>query len=280
MFLLKSTFDVDNLLNKHRNENKKIGFVATMGALHKGHISLNERSKRENDTTVCSIFVNPRQFNETKDLENYPRPIENDIKVLIDAGCDLLFLPGADDIYPVNYSAPEIDLLSVAGILEGASRPGHFKGVAIVVKRLFDCVKPDKAYFGQKDYQQTLVIKQIIKQFYLPIEIVISEIVREDTGLAMSSRNIRLSEEHRNKAGFIYKTLLQLKSDVKNMPLHEAIEKAKAQILKNEETILEYLEVTDPETLMPLNAIPINGQVLALVVVNYFGVRLLDNIFL
>ncbi len=280
MFLLKSTFDVDNLLNKYRNDNKKIGFVATMGALHKGHISLIERSKRENETTVCSIFVNPRQFNDSKDLENYPRPIENDINILIDAGCDLLFLPGEEDIYPANYQVPEIDLLRIASILEGASRPGHFKGVAIVVKRLFDCIKPDKAYFGQKDYQQTLVIKQIVKQFELPIEIVIGEIIREDTGLAMSSRNIRLSEENRSKAAFIYKTLLKLKSNVKYMPLPEAIEKAKVEILENEETKLEYLEVTNPATLLPLNAIPSDSNALALVVVNYFGVRLLDNIFL
>lgn len=280
MFLLKSTFDVDKVLIRFRNEQKKIGFVATMGALHKGHVSLIERSKKENDITVCSIFVNPRQFNDPKDLDKYPRPIENDIKILIDSGCDLLFLPGVEDIYPENYEAPEIDLLSLSGILEGALRPGHFKGVAVVVKRLFDCIKPDRAYFGQKDYQQTLVIRQIVRQFNLPIEIVISEILREENGLAMSSRNIRLSDENRKKAGFIYKTLLHLKSNAKIMPLTIAIEQAKSEILQNEETILEYLEVTDPENLSPLKALPANGKALALVVVNYFGVRLLDNIFL
>ena len=280
MFLLKSIFDLDVLLNKHRADNKQIGFIATMGALHKGHTSLIERSKRENDTTVCSIFVNPRQFNDPKDLEKYPRPIETDIKMLNNSGCDILFLPGVDDIYPAEYEEPRIELDKLETILEGAMRPGHFKGVALVVKRLLDCVKPNKAYFGQKDYQQTLVIKQLVNQFKLPIEIIISEIVRENNGLAMSSRNIRLSKEDRENAGLIYKALVQLKENVKFMPLANAILLAKENILKHEETKLEYFVVADPLTLTPLQDISNNQPALALVVVNYSGVRLLDNIYL
>ena len=178
MIVIKAATELNHFLNGLKIKSKKIGFVATMGALHSGHISLIERSNRENDTTVCSIFVNPRQFNDPKDLEKYPRPIEKDILLLVKAGCNVLFIPDYEDIYSPNYVEPKINLEGLDTILEGAMRPGHFKGVALVVKRLFECVKPDAAYFGQKDYQQTLVIKQIVKEFKLPVKIVVTEIHR------------------------------------------------------------------------------------------------------
>ncbi len=280
MIVIKSTLELDHFLNALKIKSKKIGFVATMGALHSGHISLIERSNRENDTTVCSIFVNPRQFNDPKDLEKYPRPIEKDILLLTNAGCDIVFIPTYDDIYPPGYLEPKINLKGLDTILEGAMRPGHFHGVALVVKRLFDCVKPDTAYFGQKDYQQTLVIKQIVEEFKLPIKIVVTEILREENGLAMSSRNIRLSEEQRKSAGFIYSALLQLKKNVKYLDLKEALEQARETLFKEDNTKIEYIAVVDPNTLLPIEKMDENKTAIALVVVNYFGVRLLDNLYL
>jgi pantoate--beta-alanine ligase len=280
MIVIKAATELNHFLNGLKIKSKKIGFVATMGALHSGHISLIERSNRENDTTVCSIFVNPRQFNDPKDLEKYPRPIEKDILLLVKAGCNVLFIPDYQDIYSPNYVEPKINLEGLDTILEGAMRPGHFKGVALVVKRLFECVKPDAAYFGQKDYQQTLVIKQIVKEFKLPVKIVVTEIHREENGLAMSSRNIRLSYEQRNRAGFIYSALLQLKSNLKYLDINEALIKAKESILKEAGAKIEYLTIVEPDTLAPIEKIDQERSAIALVVVNYFGVRLLDNIYL
>ena len=280
MIVIKSPIDLEILLNKIRGNNKKIGFVATMGALHDGHISLIKRSKEENDTTVCSIFINPKQFNDSNDLEKYPRPIENDLILLKEVGADIVFLPDYNDIYPQNYIEPEINLSGLDNVLEGLIRPGHFKGVALVVKRLFECVNPDVAYFGQKDYQQTLVIKEIVKQFKIPSDIAVCSILREKNGLAMSSRNIRLSAEQREQASFIYKMLLQLKEDVKSLPLKEALNKAENILLKNEGVQIDYLTIVNQQTLVPEETLNLGKSSVALVVVDYFGVRLLDNIYL
>jgi len=280
MIVIKLPIHLDVLLDELRFNRKKIGFVATMGALHSGHISLIKRSKTENDTTVCSIFVNPKQFNNLKDLEKYPRPIEKDIQLLTEAGCDIIFLPANEDIYPINYREPSINLDGIDDVLEGAMRPGHFGGVALVVKRLFDCIKPYNAYFGQKDYQQTMVIKSIVAQFNLPINIIITKILREENGLAMSSRNIRLSDEQRESAGFVYLTLLQLKNDLKLMSINEALNLAKKSYLNQEGAIVEYLTIVDCNTLLPIETVLNNPSAIALVVVNYFGVRLLDNMFI
>lgn len=280
MIVIKSPIDLEILLNKIRGNNKKIGFVATMGALHDGHISLIKRSKEENDTTVCSIFINPKQFNDSSDLEKYPRPIENDLILLKEVGADIVFLPDYNDIYPQNYIEPEINLSGLDNVLEGLIRPGHFKGVALVVKRLFECVNPDVAYFGQKDYQQTLVIKEIVKQFKIPSDIAVCSILREKNGLAMSSRNIRLSAEQREQASFIYKMLLQLKEDVKSLPLKESLNKAENILLKNEGVQIDYLTIVNQQTLVPEETLNLGKSSVALVVVDYFGVRLLDNIYL
>lgn len=280
MIVIKSPVDLEKILLKPRQENKKIGFVATMGVLHNGHISLIKRSKHENDTTVCSIFINPKQFNDPKDLEKYPRPIENDLRLLTEEGTDIIFLPDYNEIYPPNYIEPEINLLGLDTMLEGLIRPGHFKGVALVVKRLFECVKPDVAYFGQKDYQQTLVIKEIVRQFEIPTVIEVCSILREENGLAMSSRNIRLSAAAREKASFIYQVLLQLKADVKNLSLKEALKKAENTLLENEGVKIDYLTIVNPLTLVPLETLNKGESSLALVVVDYWGVRLLDNIYI
>lgn len=280
MFLIKTTKDLDTIIHKQKTDNKKIGFVATMGALHKGHVSLIERSKRENDITICSIFVNPRQFNDKNDLINYPRPIEKDIIILEEAGCDVLFLPSHEEVYPKNYQDIPIELGALESVLEGAMRPGHFKGVALVVKQLFDCVKPDRAYFGQKDFQQTLVVKELVRQFKMPIEIIVNDILREDNGLAMSSRNIRLNNEQKNMAGFIFKALQTLRDNVFSVSFEEAVRIATEDILKHEGTRIEYLEIVDAENLEKLNQFVAGRKAIVLIVVNYYGVRLLDNLII
>lgn len=278
MFLIKTTKALESLLEQNRKQNRKIGFVATMGALHNGHIELIKRSKRENDITLCSIFVNPRQFNDPNDLLKYPQPIDKDIILLESSGCDILFHPSAEVMYPKEFKEADIQLGNLAGILEGAMRPGHFKGVALVVKQLLDCVKPDRAYFGQKDFQQTLVIKALVKQFNIPVEIIVHDIVRESNGLAMSSRNIRLSDDDKEQAGFIYQVLMQLKERLKKVPVKEALESAANEILEHPGAVIEYLTVADAESLEPVNVLEPGQKAVALVVVNYHGVRLLDNI--
>jgi len=280
MFIIKSAVDLDITLSSLRKKGNNVGFVATMGALHDGHISLIERSKRENDTTVCSIFVNPRQFNDSNDLAKYPRPIERDIYLLENAEVDFLFLPEVNDIYPSNYIEPQVDLNGLENILEGAARPGHFKGVGQVVKRLFECVKPHRAYFGQKDYQQTLVIKQLVKQFQLPIEIASCPILREPNGLAMSSRNIRLSDAYRQQSGFIYAALCKLKQNCAKMTSTEALTIARNDIEGQEGAVIEYFEIVNAENLQTIQSIRKNELAIALLVVNYHGVRLLDNLYL
>jgi pantoate--beta-alanine ligase len=280
MIVIKSFHDLNKCLNKLLKADSKIGFVATMGALHSGHVSLIKRSKSENDTTICSIFVNPKQFNDPEDLKKYPRPIEKDIILLTEAHTDILFLPSIEDIYPNSYVEPQIDLNGLDTIWEGAMRPGHFKGVALVVKRLLELVKPHKAYFGQKDYQQTLVIKEVVKQFDLPVSIVITDIIREKSGLAMSSRNIRLPEKARLNAGFIYNSLLELKENSQIMRLEEALDICQKSILDHEDCFIEYLTVVHPENLQSIEALVPHERAIALVVANYFGVRLLDNMFL
>ncbi len=280
MIVIKSPIELDSLLKSSRINNHTIGFVPTMGALHHGHLSLIKQCKSENDITVCSIFVNPKQFNEVEDLNKYPRPIEKDIILLQESGTDILFLPSIENIYPSGYKQPVFELNEMDNLLEGASRPGHFRGVAMVIERLFYYVNPSKAYFGQKDFQQILVIQKILKQFNFKAEIIICEIVREPNGLAMSSRNSRLSEVQRESAGFIYESLLQLKLDVKNLPLQPAIEKAKKSMTIDEAAHVEYLVIADSSSLSSIEHIADSNKAIALVVVNYFGVRLLDNIYL
>ena len=195
-------------------DKKQTGFVPTMGALHRGHLSLVRKALSENDLTVVSIFVNPKQFNDKKDFEKYPRTLEKDLELLKNEKCDIVFVPKTDDIYN-NYDGIKIDFKGLDKIYEGKFRPGHFQGVVDIVYRLFEIVKPDNAYFGEKDFQQLAIIKLMVKQFNLPINIVSCEIVREKSGLAMSSRNERLTEEQREIASFIYKTMIFIKENAK-----------------------------------------------------------------
>lgn len=187
-----------------------IGFVPTMGALHDGHLSLVRRARAENDVVICSIFVNPIQFNNPEDLKKYPRTLEKDLNMLEQVGCDLVFLPSVEEMYPEEIHK-EYDFGNLGNVMEGAFRPGHFNGVAIVVHKLFDITLPHRAYFGEKDFQQLAIIKELVRIENLPVEIIPCPIAREDDGLAMSSRNARLTPEMRKAAPFIYQVLKEAK---------------------------------------------------------------------
>lgn len=261
-------------------QNLKIGFVPTMGALHQGHISLVNRSVKENDITIVSVFVNPRQFNDKTDLENYPRNIENDTILLEKAKCNIIFTPNNDDLY-ADYQGHKTDLKGIDKIYEGEFRPGHFQGVVDVVYRLFDLVKPHKAYFGEKDFQQLAIIKLMTKNAKLPIEIVGCEIVRENSGLAMSSRNERLSEEERKNASQIYKTMLKHTSRLKpEQKTDEIIKKIKEEIDNIAFLQTEYAVFCDPENLKPIYKFSANTDVRLCLAVWCKKIRLIDNISL
>ena len=275
---LTSAREMLDFTDKQRSKSTKIGFIPTMGALHAGHISLIESSKKENDLTICSIFVNPTQFNEASDFTKYPRQVEADLEKLKQAQCDAVFLPEVKDIYP-EPDTTVYDLGDIAGKIEGAHRPGHFNGVASVVKRLLELVKPHNAYFGLKDYQQYLVIKKLVEQYQLDVNIVGCAIKREESGLAMSSRNQLLNENGVKTAINVYRSLKLVKNVAHEYPADE-LEKIGWAYLESKVGVSpEYFVVVDKNTLEP----PVNNQVgelIALVAVRVEEVRLIDNMFL
>jgi pantoate--beta-alanine ligase len=282
MHIIKSKSALIAHLLSIRNSvpNVTIGFVPTMGALHTGHTSLIDESVAQNQITVCSIFVNPTQFGNKSDLEKYPKPIEKDIDLLMKHRCDVLFLPDYNEVYPTTYVHQTFDLGDLEFKIEGASRPGHFQGVCNVVHRFFEIIQPDFAYFGQKDFQQTAVIRRLIAVTQSTVQIRIVPIKREPHGLAMSSRNIRLSDTGRRNAAFIYKALRDVQSDIDNLPLPDLINRAKQFISAQKGASLDYLTAVNAETLEEVNTIDEAESVVLLTVVAYEGVRLLDNIFL
>jgi pantoate--beta-alanine ligase len=257
---------------------KTIGFVPTMGALHQGHISLIEQSKKYCDITVCSIFVNPTQFNNASDLENYPRLIENDMKLLLENGCDVLFQPNVGEMYPNGLQKNEEDYGQVVSLYEGLHRPGHFDGVITVVARLFDIVKPHKSFFGQKDYQQCMVVAELIKRKFPEIELHICPILRETSGLAMSSRNLRLNDSEKSDAFLIYRALEHIKSEFGHKDLRILIEEAKQIINASSLLSIEYLDAANAINLKPIENS--NTKAVALAAVHCGPVRLIDNVLL
>ena len=278
MQIIKQRDTLTPLLQNLRLKGNKIGFVPTMGALHEGHISLISVSKGSTNITVCSIFINPTQFNDLKDLEKYPRPIESDINMLERAGCDILYLPEVTDIYPLGEAATEkFNFGGIETLLEGASRPGHFAGVAQVVKILLEVVLPDKMFIGQKDYQQCMIIKDLIKQMQIATEVVICPIYRELHGLAMSSRNVRLSPELRKKAGAIYATLQYASSLLHILPISEIENIAVNSLNVLEDFKVDYFEVLNAENLQSINNISEVKKIVIITSVIVGGVRLLDN---
>jgi pantoate--beta-alanine ligase len=249
-----------------------------MGALHKGHASLVDQAKLQNDVTVVSIFVNPTQFNNSADLANYPRTESSDLSLLENLGVDLVFVPSPEEIYTESYLLPPIDLGRLDQVMEGKFRPGHFKGVVQVVYRLFDIVKPTRAYFGLKDLQQVAVIRYMTDFFKLPVEIIAVNTLREKDGLAMSSRNMRLTEMQRQEAPVIYAILDAAKRKVPEITPNEAKELIKQEFLKTSFE-LEYAEIVDIKTLDSLTDTWVTGSVVC--VVAYAGeVRLIDNLLL
>ncbi len=264
-------------LRQFRAQNKRIGLVPTMGALHAGHLSLLDYIKNHCDIRVCSVFVNPTQFNNAEDLEKYPRPIQQDLQLLEDNGCDVVFIPTVEEMYAENEKWT-IDLGGLDQILEGASRPGHYQGVTQIVKKLFDLVMPDVACFGQKDYQQFLVVQKMVGIFSLDIDLLMCPTIREKDGLAMSSRNVRLSPEGRQQALVIYQTLKQLQENSIQFGILKARDKAITKLKGSDGVTFEYLEICDPETLQAVQAAHKEGKLVALAAVWVEGVRLIDNI--
>jgi pantoate--beta-alanine ligase len=271
--------EVRDFLANERAERKSIGFVPTMGALHEGHLSLIRRSVEENDLTACSIFVNPIQFNNPSDLKNYPRTLETDLKMLKEAGCDVVFTPGEEEIYPKGETGMvDLDLGHLDKVLEGAHRPGHFKGVVIVVRKLFIITEPDKAYFGKKDYQQLLVIRKMTQEMKLPVEIVPCPIIREPDGLAMSSRNMLLTAEERKIAPRIYETLSGMKERSASLPGDQLKVWAYENLSRFTEFTIEYIEIADKVTLLPVGPDEPLQDALALAAIRLNKIRLIDNI--
>lgn len=257
-----------------------IGFVPTMGALHLGHLSLVEKSVKENDFTIVSIFVNPTQFNDKNDFLNYPITIEKDLEMLEKSKCDLVFLPEADDIYK-NYNGFQMDFDGLDKLYEGEFRPGHFQGVVDIVYRLFDIVKPHNSYFGEKDFQQLAVITLMVNKSNLPINIVPCATVREKSGLAMSSRNERLSIEERKNAAKIFEVLTKIKKTVKsNDSPDQIITKISEEINLNPFLQTEYVTFCNPVSLKPIFSFSQNSVVRLCVAVWCGKIRLIDNISL
>lgn len=264
-------------LQAERSTGATIGFVPTMGALHRGHITLIERARQECDIVVCSIFVNPTQFNDPKDLEKYPRPIEADIEKLEQAGCDVLFHPPVTEMY-ANNEQWHLEIGELEHLLEGAFRPGHYQGVTQVVFKLFDIVEPDKAYFGQKDYQQFMVVSRMVELLKLPVKLVMCPIERENDGLAMSSRNVHLTAADRGRALVLSKTLQLVKNEFDNTGIPALKQQAEAAINSEPGVELDYFEIVDGNTLHAANQN--TKSIVALVAAKVGNTRLIDNMIL
>jgi len=279
MITFKKSDELQHYLAQYRKKNEDIGFVPTMGALHDGHLSLLKTSLKENKLTVCSIFVNPAQFNDPTDFKNYPSTIDEDISKLETTGCDILFLPAVDNIYPGGIEVKKkYDLGYLDSILEGEFRPGHFQGVCMAVEKLLLIVQPDKLYLGQKDFQQCMIIVRLIELMGLDekVNVRICPILREKDGLAMSSRNMRLNKEQRAKAPALYETLIFLKQNICNGSLRDLKKEATDQLQKKGFKT-DYVEIANAKTLKPINEWDARTNILGLVAAHIDGVRLIDN---
>lgn len=294
MIVCKTINELTLNLYKYSQEGKNIGFVPTMGALHQGHLSLVIAAKEQSDVVVCSIFVNPTQFNNLNDLKNYPRTVEEDCAMLDRANCDVVFIPEIHEIYSqqeLNLKRDNIedktwtmgktvDFGLLDKVMEGAKRAGHFNGVAQVVSKLFRIVKPHKAFFGQKDFQQLAIIRSMVKQMDMKIEIISCPIVREDDGLAMSSRNVLLSKEQRNVVSLISKTLFIVANSSPQKTISELIEMAVNSLSSESLMKLDYFEIVDSETLLPAIDFNKTKGAVACIAVYLGSVRLIDNLIL
>ena len=276
MIVFKKKKDLTDWLASEPQCAKSLGFVPTMGALHEGHLSLIEVSKRENNLTACSIFVNPTQFNNPADFEKYPFTLEADIFLLERAGCDILFLPSKDEIYPDDFHKKNYNLGYLEKILEGKYRPGHFQGVCMVVDRLLDIVSCKNLYLGKKDYQQCLVLQKMTKEFHPYVCIKTCETKRTETGLAMSSRNLRLNDTERKTAEILFKSLSRIKNEANQESLDVLIKSVSADMVGAGFEI-DYITVTDEE-LVETTELSKGGIYIALVAATLNNIRLIDNL--
>jgi pantoate--beta-alanine ligase len=280
MILYKKAGQLIDHIGQQRSKGLKIGLVPTMGALHPGHVSLIEAAKKETELAICSIFVNPTQFNDPRDFQKYPVTIEKDIYLLEKKGTDILFLPAVEEMYPDGTAQLEhYDLGYLETILEGRFRPGHFQGVCQVMYRLLRITEPDHLFMGQKDYQQCMVIKRLLQLMDLGTVLHASPTQREADGLAMSSRNMRLSETARKKATAIYEALSYLKKNLHPGNLSDIIAKARAMLVKNDFKV-DYIEIANADTLEPVNEWDGTQKLVALVAAFQEDVRLIDNMIL
>ncbi len=268
--------ELNRFVEQIKADGKSIGFVPTMGALHNGHIALVLEAKKQCDKVVASIFVNPIQFNNAEDLKKYPRTFESDRKLLEEVGCDVVFFPSVEEMYPEEEIEESYDFGSLETVMEGATRPGHFNGVAIVVKRLFDLVQPDKAFFGKKDFQQLAIIRALVKQMVSPIQIVGIDTVRENDGLAMSSRNRRLSVTQREVAVELSQALNFIKQNKNKMLPGELEKEAIGKLTKNFK--VEYVQIVNGYTLQPITDWNQTNYAVACAAAFLGDVRLIDNL--
>jgi pantoate--beta-alanine ligase len=281
MILFKEAASLTEHINKLKQKGYSIGFAPTMGALHYGHISLIEKSKNTCDITVSSIFINPTQFTDAGDFEKYPVTLGDDILLLTKAGCDVLFLPSIAEVYPNGTStAQHFEIGEIEFLLEGKFRPGHFQGVCQVVDRLLNIVKPGKLFMGQKDYQQCLVVKRLVQLTNLPVDIITVETLREASGLAMSSRNLRLNEQQKKDAAGISKMLQYIKQNIPTILFSELEKYARNYLLGSGFTKVDYVSIADAATLHPVRSIK-EGRKLVVLIAAFIGeIRLIDNVAL
>lgn len=276
--------DIDTLKQhlKDNNSGQTIGFVPTMGALHQGHLSLINSSKKENDITVCSIFVNPTQFDNNEDLKKYPRNLQKDKEMLEANGCDILFVPSEREMYHKTSGIVKISFGYLETVMEGQYRPGHFNGVGIVVMKLFNIVAPDRAYFGQKDLQQFVVISNLVRELNINVTLRCMPILRENDGLAMSSRNVRLNEQERQNALIFYKSLKRAENLLaEGKPVRVVKQEMKEFFQAQPQANLEYFEIVNAQDLLPIEDDATHQKDIALCVAGYIGeVRLIDNMIL
>ncbi|SDC60590.1 pantoate--beta-alanine ligase [Williamwhitmania taraxaci] len=277
MRVFEKVVDLQSYLNELVKADKKIGFVPSMGALHEGHVSLVTRCVAENDVCVVSIFVNPAQFNDPNDLKNYPRNLEEDLNLLRSVGCDVVFAPTEKEVYPTA-DTTSFDLGFLDTIMEGKHRPGHFQGVAKVVHRLFEIVKPHTAYFGEKDFQQIAVIRRMVNLTGQSVNIVSCPIIRESDGLALSSRNLLLTPEHRKSAPLIAKTLSEAKRKKGEVGVIELKKWVVEQINSNPLLEVEYFEIVNFKTLEPITTWHLGDDTIGCITVKAGNIRLIDNI--
>lgn len=277
MIILRNLSEAQMLINELKKQKRSIGFVPTMGALHQGHISLVEQAKAQNDFILVSIFVNPTQFNNSEDLEKYPRTEAEDTFLLEKAGVDAVFIPSVEDMYPQGANSQSFQLNGLENQMEGKFRPGHFDGVGTIVNRFFEIIQPTKAYFGEKDFQQLRIIQQMVENLNLDLEIVPVAIKREEDGLAMSSRNKRLTEEMRSESPIIY----QILQKAKDFLVNNSIEATKKMVEKEFATTnleLEYFEIADENTLESVSEFDSSHNIRAFIAVFAGEIRLIDNL--